>query len=238
MKLIDGKKIAEKNLRKIKGQVTRLRNLGISPKLAVVLVGDDKASLSYIRKKEESCCSVGIDFELFKFPENISEDNLLKKLDIVQRDKKLTGLIIQLPLPKKLNARRVLDHIKPELDVDCLTSYCLGKLTANDPMYIPPTADAVLDMLDEYNVKFDDKHIVVVGRGALVGKPLVPRIIFCNKHMDTANLKNVNIVMRQTLFTIKTTLHIHKPPTSFILYMMVSYIIYNLEFSRIKSGSK
>jgi len=197
-KIIDGKKAAQKIFEKLKRKAKKLAKDNIKLKLAVVLVGDDRASVSFIRKKEEACLEVGIDFELFTFPKSIDEDNLLKKIDIIQNDKQLSGLVIQLPLPNKINSRNVLERIKPELDVDCLTSFNQGKLTADMPIALPPTAAACLHLLDEYKVNLVGKYVVIVGRGDLVGKPLgiiltqdKNTITVCNKH--TKNLKAITL---------------------------------------------
>lgn len=197
-KIIDGKKVAENLFNTLKRKAKKLEKESIKLKLAVVLVGDDKASVSFIRKKEEACQAVGIDFELFTFPEDINENNLSRKIDVIQNDKKLSGLVIQLPLPSKINTRNILEKIKPEFDVDCLTSSNQGKLTADMPIVLPPTAAACLHLLDKYSVNLIGKHVVIVGRGDLVGKPLgiiltqdKNTITVCNKH--TKNLKKITL---------------------------------------------
>lgn len=172
MKIVDGREIAKAITNKIGIKNKKLAQSGIKVKLAAVLVGNDQASLSFIRKKEELCREVGISFELFKFPVNISEKMLLEKINIIQSDRGLNGLIIQLPLPKKINTRNVLEAIREEIDVDCLTSKNLGLLTAGIPIILPPTSAAIMEIIDRYNIKYQRKHIVLVGRGELVGKPL------------------------------------------------------------------
>lgn len=194
-KIINGKEISQEIFKKLRRKIKRQK---MSLKLAVVLVGDDKASLSFIRKKEEACENVGINFELFKFPKNIKEKDLFRKLKIIQNDKNLSGLVIQLPLAKHLNTRSVLEGIRPELDVDCLTSYNLGKLTAGMASILPPTAAACLHLIKEYKIDLVGKHVVIVGRGDLVGKPLSilltqdkNTITVCNKY--TKNLKDFTL---------------------------------------------
>lgn len=170
--IINGKRIAKKILKRIAKQVKKLNKQGISVRLAVVLVGRDKASLSFIRQKEKYCRKVGIEFELFKFPRNISEKTLCQKIKKIQKTRSLSGLIVQLPLPRHLHAQKILDQIKPAIDVDCLTSSNLGKLTANIADFLPPTPSACLHLLKASQVSLKGKHVVVVGRGDLVGKPL------------------------------------------------------------------
>jgi methylenetetrahydrofolate dehydrogenase (NADP+)/methenyltetrahydrofolate cyclohydrolase len=197
-KIIDGKKIAQEIFAKLKRKAGILKKQGIALKLAVVLVGEDKASISFIKKKEEACHQIGIDFELFKFFQNIDTEELIEKINIIQNDDKLSAVVVQLPLPKKIDARNVLEIIKPELDVDCLTSFNQGKLTTGMPVILPPTAAACLHLLKKYKINLDGKHVVIVGRGDLVGKPLSiiltqdrNTITACNKY--TKNLKNITL---------------------------------------------
>lgn len=172
MVIIDGQKEAQKILKKIRKNVEKAKKKGIRLKLVALLVGRDRASLSFVRKKEELCYDVGIAFELFQFSEDIKEAALCRKIEIIQEEKDLSGLIVQLPLPRHLKTRSVLEKIKPEYDVDCLTSYNLGKLTAGIPEILPPTPAACLHLLNAYKISTLAKHIVVIGRGDLVGKPL------------------------------------------------------------------
>ncbi len=180
MKILDGIKLANKIIKQIKRDVHKLKSHGIDPKLAALLVGNDKASMSFIHKKEELCKSVGIKFELFKFSANIAEEKLCQKLDVIQSDKNLSGLIVQLPLPPKINARRILENIREDIDIDCLTSKNLGKLAADVAVIIPPTPAAIMEFIKSYNINLKNKHIVIVGRGELVGKPL--SIILTQQH--------------------------------------------------------
>jgi methylenetetrahydrofolate dehydrogenase (NADP+)/methenyltetrahydrofolate cyclohydrolase len=172
MKIVDGKKVAERILKKLKSQIGNLRKRDIVPKLAVVLVGNDEVSLNFIRKKEEFCLKVGADFELFKFPGNIKEKILSDKIKVIQNDKSLSGLVVQLPLPEHLSVQKILDQIDPELDADCLTSFNLGKLAAGISEILPPTPAAILELFKSYKVSFLGKHIVIVGKGKLVGQSL------------------------------------------------------------------
>lgn len=187
--IIDGRKIAANILEKLKREVSQLGKQGKSLKLACVLVGRDQASLSFIRRKEKSCQDLGIEFELFQFPSTIDEGILIEKIRAIQDDSLLSGVIIQLPLPKKLNQLRVLEAVRPELDVDCLTPTNWGKLVVGAPLVLPPTASAILHILKIHKIKLSGKHIVIVGRGDLVGKPLAVlltqeknTVTSCNKY--------------------------------------------------------
>ncbi len=171
-KIINGTQSAKKLLSQIQRKGTLLKQQGRYLKMAVVLVGEDKASLSFIRKKEESCKKIGINFELFKFQSDLDTLSLCNKIKIIQEDPKLSALVVQLPLPPKVNTRQVLEMIDPRLDVDCLTSYNMGKLSAGIYKILPPTPAAILQLIKEYNINLKRKHIVIVGKGELVGKPL------------------------------------------------------------------
>jgi methylenetetrahydrofolate dehydrogenase (NADP+)/methenyltetrahydrofolate cyclohydrolase len=196
MEIIDGRKIADEILQKLKKEVAMLKTKGKKLKLACVLVGKDSASLSFIKRKEISCRDIGIDFQLFKFAQNIREKKLIKEIKKIQEDKFLSGLIIQLPLPKQLLQAEVLETIKPTFDVDCLAPENLGRLAFGRPEILPPAAAAILHILKIYNIKLQGKHIVIVGRGDLVGKPLAIlltqekcTVTSCNKY--TKNLARV-----------------------------------------------
>jgi len=193
MIIIDGQKEAQKILKKIKRQVKNCRKSGIRLKLIAALVGRNEASLSFIRKKEKLCQEAGIAFRLYQFPKDTSETTLCQKIDMIQEKEDLSGLILQLPLPRHINTRNVLERIKPKYDVDCLTSTNLGKLTAGIPTILPPTPAALLHLLNAYRINIFSKHVVVVGRGDLVGKPLgilltqeKNTLTLCNKY--TKNL--------------------------------------------------
>lgn len=169
--IINGQKIAENLLVKLKRRVSDLENKSITPKLGVILVGQDKPSLAYVHQKEKACRKIGIDFKLYQFSKNISTKKLCQKIKNIQRQK-LSGLIIQLPLPKHLHVQQVLDSVNPKIDVDCLTSFNIGKLATKTQEIMPPTCGAILDLLNAHKINLKGKHVVVVGRGDLVGKPL------------------------------------------------------------------
>lgn len=192
-KLIDGKKIAEIVEARTAKKVAELKAKKISVKLAVILVGDDKPSCSYVAKKGESAQKVGIDFELHKYPANISKTDLISEVLKIQSDKKLTGLIVQLPLPEPLYTNDVLNAIKPEIDVDCLTDVNLGKLVMKTNVIVPPTPGAVITILKEIGVDLVGKDITIVGTGALVGKPLTIMMINEGASVITVNSKTKNV---------------------------------------------
>lgn len=173
MEIVDGKQIARSILENLAKQVA---DLGLRPHLAVVLVGSDPASLTYIRKKQEAALKIGIKFSLYRFPANIQFDELSSEIRSIQ-SQPLSGIIVQLPLPDSLDKRKVLNLLNPDIDVDYLSWESLGKLVIGENPLIPPTPGAILEVLDYYKVNLSGKHIVLVGAGDLIGKPLANLLI-------------------------------------------------------------
>ncbi len=170
--LIDGQGIAKKINSETKAQATKLRKQGIVPKLAVVLVGNNKASEVYVRQKQAIAKSVGVDFSLHKIPSAITLNRFKQIIKKIQTDAKLSALIVQLPLPEKLYTRELLNVIRPNLDIDFLTDANLGTLISKTNTLEPPTAGAMLEILRSLKIFPKGKQVVVIGAGALVGRPL------------------------------------------------------------------
>ncbi|NCO05164.1 MAG: bifunctional 5,10-methylenetetrahydrofolate dehydrogenase/5,10-methenyltetrahydrofolate cyclohydrolase [Candidatus Magasanikbacteria bacterium] len=180
-KKIKGKPIAQQILSTVAERVSSLKKQGHPVKLAVILVGDDQPSATYVRKKGEAAQTVGIEFFLHHFPADIDQTTLIAQITAIQEDPMLSGLIVQLPIPDHLYTREVLDAVSPAVDVDCLHSENLSSLEASTAVVLPPTPGAVLSILEHLAVTVRDKHVTILGRGALVGKPMA--IIF--EHMGS-----------------------------------------------------
>ncbi len=170
--LIDGKAIAEKIRGQIALDVKKLKKKNIKPKLGVVLVGSDKPSQTYVGKKQQAAEAAGIGFVLKKFPATVNKNKLIADIKKLQKNEKLSGLIIQLPLPEKLYTSEVLNAVNSSIDVDCLTDTNIGKLVMRTNYIYPPTPYAVMTILKELNFEVAGKNITIVGMGSLVGKPL------------------------------------------------------------------
>lgn len=170
--LINGKSIAEGILRETSEKVGILKEQNITPKLGVILVGKDKPSQTYVRKKEEAAKKVGMDFVLKQLCEESATQDVIKKIIELQNDNSLSGLIVQLPLPKHIDTNTVLNAINPKKDVDCLTYVNLGKLVMQTHIIVPPTPGAVMSVLNKIGAELKGKDVVIVGTGKLVGKPL------------------------------------------------------------------
>ncbi|MFB6225949.1 MAG: bifunctional 5,10-methylenetetrahydrofolate dehydrogenase/5,10-methenyltetrahydrofolate cyclohydrolase [Candidatus Paceibacteria bacterium] len=190
--IIDGHNIAKKIEQKSKQKVEKLKQKGSTPKLGVVYIGEDKPSRTYINKKRQKAQQLGIEFELFKYPNDISRSEINNQLKKIPQGG-LDGLIIQLPVPDRLYPD-ILDLVRPEIDVDCLTSENLGQLVKGTENFVPPTAGAIMEIIDKTTDSLIGKEVTIVGTGILVGKPTAimlmnkeATVTTCNKH--TNNLK-------------------------------------------------
>ncbi|MEW6739809.1 MAG: bifunctional methylenetetrahydrofolate dehydrogenase/methenyltetrahydrofolate cyclohydrolase FolD [Nitrospirota bacterium] len=192
--LIDGKKVAERIREDLKKEVDELKSRGINPGLAVVLVGENPASKKYVASKEKTCGEIGINSFGYKLPDTTTQKELLDLIDKLNADPKVNGILVQLPLPKGLNEKEVMDRISPAKDVDGFGPDALGKLVLDEPGFIPCTPHGAMKMLEAYNINPAGKHAVVVGRSVIVGKPLALLLLRKNAtvticHSKTPNLK-------------------------------------------------
>jgi methylenetetrahydrofolate dehydrogenase (NADP+) / methenyltetrahydrofolate cyclohydrolase len=166
-KLVDGNKISERIIKKLQ---ERIKKNKLSLKVSVVLVGDNKVSLSYIRQKGKMAEKIGIDFTVYNFLKKIKEDELIKKIKKIEE--KSSGLIIQLPLPSYLNKRNVLNSISEKKDIDFLSKQNLSYFYNGDFSFLPPVISAINYILKDKKISVKGKNIVLIGYGDLVGKPL------------------------------------------------------------------
>jgi methylenetetrahydrofolate dehydrogenase (NADP+) / methenyltetrahydrofolate cyclohydrolase len=170
--LLRGQPIASTILKDAETRMSALRAQGKPVKLVVILVGDDAPSRTYVEKKGEMAQKIGIDFTLIHLPTDSSTDDVIAKVDSVQSDPLLSGIIVQLPLPKHIDTVRVLESIDPLRDVDCLTETNLGKIVNKTHYLLPPTPSGVFSFLESLNVDVTGKNVTILGAGPLVGKPL------------------------------------------------------------------
>ncbi|MCS7164139.1 MAG: bifunctional methylenetetrahydrofolate dehydrogenase/methenyltetrahydrofolate cyclohydrolase FolD [Thermodesulfovibrio sp.] len=191
--IIDGKSLALKIKEELKKDVQELKNKGINPCLAVILVGDNKASQKYVSFKEKTCKELEIQSLVFKFDENIDETSLLNLIDELNNDPNVNGILVQLPLPKHLNQNIILEKINPLKDVDGFTPFCLGRLLNDNPLFIPCTPKGVIRMLDEYKIPLEGKQAVVIGRSVIVGKPLSLLLLKRNATVTICHSKTFNL---------------------------------------------
>lgn len=192
--ILDGKKLRDKIFENLK---QRLNNMSEKPTLAVILVGENPASQIYVRNKKKTAENLGIYSIVINYPSNISEKILLDKIQELNNDNKITAILVQLPLPKHIDKFKIIDAIAPEKDVDGLTPYNSGKLFSGEEPYVYPcTPKGILLLLDEYNIELAGKHVVVIGRSNLVGKPVAQMLLNRNAtvtmcHSHTKNLSDI-----------------------------------------------
>jgi len=193
MILLDGRKIKEEKIQELKKDIDKLER---KPSLVVIQVGNDEASNIYIRNKENTALKLGCSFKHIKLDDNVSEEVLLEKIDQLNKDKMVDGILVQMPIPKTIDEKKLQNKILPYKDVDGLSDINAGLLSHNKETLIPATALGVLEMLKYYNIDVKGKHVVIVGRSNLVGKPLLSLMLnndatvtIC--HSNTTNLKEV-----------------------------------------------
>ncbi|ESU30554.1 bifunctional 5,10-methylene-tetrahydrofolate dehydrogenase/ 5,10-methylene-tetrahydrofolate cyclohydrolase [Bacillus sp. 17376] len=169
--IIDGKEIAKKKKLEIADQVKELKKQGVTPGLAVILVGDNQASRTYVNSKQKTARELGMHNVLIEYPVSITEQELLAKLDELNRDEDIHGILIQLPLPDHINEKNLIEAISPEKDVDGFHPINLGRMMTGQDAFLPCTPYGVMVMMKEIEINLAGKHVVVVGRSNIVGKP-------------------------------------------------------------------
>lgn len=190
---IDGKAIADRINSETAKRVAFLETRGTKIKLAVLLVGDHQPSATYVRKKGEAAKKIGIRFALHRLPAATRTNAILRRLDAIQADPSLSGLIVQLPLPPRCDTPTVLARIRPDIDVDCLTPENLGRLIGGDGAIVPPTPGAIMAILKNLHYSLAGKRVTIVGTGMLVGRPLAIMMINAGATVTTCNSKTRNL---------------------------------------------
>lgn len=176
--LIDGKAISQIIRDEIKNEVSVLQSeKGITPGLAVILIGEDPASQVYVRMKHKACEEVGFKSEQIKYPETISEAELLYTIELLNKREDIHGILVQLPLPKHIRTHVVLDQVIPSKDVDCFHPYNVGRLLIGEPLFAPCTPSGVQELLKRVGIKTSGKHVVILGRSNIVGKPMAALLL-------------------------------------------------------------
>lgn len=170
-KLINGKQIAADKRQQIKVKVQELAEKGLVPGLAVILVGENPASQSYVKGKIRDCKEVGIHSELIRLPENVTEEELLAEVVRLNRAPSIHGILVQLPLPKQISEDKVIETIAPEKDVDGFHPVNLGKMMIGQDCFEPCTPAGIIEMLHACKIRIAGKHVIIVGRSHIVGKP-------------------------------------------------------------------
>lgn len=176
-KIIDGKQIAADIRAELKAEVARLRTKGITPGMGVILAGADPASISYVTAKEKACAEAGIYSDDNRLPAETTEQELLTLVDKMNKDPKINGILVQLPLPKHIGEQKVLLAIDPDKDVDGFHPMNVGKMVVGEKAFLPCTPHGVIQMLLRTGVQLEGAEVVIVGRSNIVGKPLANMLI-------------------------------------------------------------
>ncbi|PFC88133.1 bifunctional methylenetetrahydrofolate dehydrogenase/methenyltetrahydrofolate cyclohydrolase FolD [Bacillus anthracis] len=194
--IIKGNEVAEKKRAQLTEEVVKLKERGIVPGLAVILVGEDPASRSYVKGKEKGCEQVGIYSELIELPETITEERLLAEIDRLNGDDRINGILVQLPLPKHIEEKAIIERISPEKDVDGFHPISVGRMMTGQDTFLPCTPHGIVELVKETNLDISGKHVVVIGRSNIVGKPVGQ--LFLNEnatvtycHSKTQNMKEL-----------------------------------------------
>ena len=192
--IIDGKELARKTRSNLKIDCEELKKKGITPKLAVILVGDDKASKVYVRNKNKVCEDVGIEFEEHILEAEITQKQLIDLIEELNNRKDINGILLQSPIPAHLDINEAFRKIAPEKDVDGFNPVNVGKLSLNQDTFVSCTPYGIMKMFEEYKIDLEGKDVVIIGRSNIVGKPLIQCCLNKNAtvtvcHSRTKNLK-------------------------------------------------
>lgn len=196
-KIISGKEVSAAIRQKIREDAQTLReNHGIQPGLAVILVGNDPASQIYVRNKQKACEEVGFHAFEYRLSENSTEEQLLDLIGVLNKDNKVHGILVQLPLPDHIDPQTVINTISPDKDVDAFHPFNVGKIMIGDYEFLPCTPAGVMELIDSTGVEISGKNCVVVGRSNIVGKPMAMLLLHRNAtvticHSRTRNLAEI-----------------------------------------------
>jgi len=195
MTLLDGKKLSIKIKEQLKKEVAKLKEEGVIPGLAVILVGNDPASQTYVKMKKNACNEIGIYSVVHEFPETITQKELISTIDMINENPNIHGLLIQLPLPKHIDTTKILERVSPKKDVDGFHPYNMGRLVEGLDTFAPCTPLGVMELFKEYNINVKGKDVCIVGASNIVGKPMWALLLnefatvdIC--HIETKDLKS------------------------------------------------
>lgn len=191
--LLDGKAVAKVLKEEVTKEIAQWKEKGVQPKLAVILVGDDPASVVYARSKQKVAEGMGMAFELFTMPAATPEADILKQIDVLNNDKDVHGIMIELPLPKGISKNKVTTAVRPDKDVDGGHPINRGYILSGEEGLFPATPESCIELLLRSGVEIAGKHVVLVGRGETVGKPLVFMILKYNATVTICHSKTPDL---------------------------------------------
>ena len=191
--ILDGKKLANESEKEISKSVLSLKKKGVTPTLATILVGDDPASDTYVRMKQETCKRVGMKSVAINLPTETSTDALLSKIDELNNDENIHGILLQHPVPNQINERKCFERISIEKDVDGVTCLGFGRMSMDLSAYGSCTPAGIMRMLDRYDVDISGMHAVVVGRSPILGKPMAMMLLNMNATVTICHSRTIEL---------------------------------------------
>lgn len=192
-KILDGKQIAKDYRQGLQDEVEVLKQKGYTPKLSVILVGNDGASQSYVRSKKKAAEKIGMISEVIHLEEDTSEEDVLKELERLNTDESVSGILVQVPLPKQVDEQKVLDAIDPDKDVDGFHPINIGRLYLDQAKLIPCTPLGVMELLKHADIDLEGKNAVVIGRSHIVGQPVSKLLIQQNATVTVLHSRSQNV---------------------------------------------
>ncbi len=191
--IIDGKAVSAATREAIKNEVAELKAKGVTPGLAVIIVGDDPASRVYVNNKKKACADLGMLSEEYALPAETTNEELLSLINELNGRKDINGILCQLPLPRHLDEKAVINAIAPEKDVDAFHPVNVGGIMTGDYSFLPCTPAGVMQMLKHYNIETAGKHCVVIGRSNIVGKPMAMLMLHANATVTICHSRTQNL---------------------------------------------
>lgn len=191
--IISGKELASEIKQDLAKEIERLKVKNLIPKLVVVLVGDNPASLSYVKGKEKAAAEIGMDSEVITLPVETTEADLLALLDELNDNDAVHGILVQLPLPDQINEQKVIDRINPKKDVDGFHPINIGKMMTGEDSFLPCTPYGIITMIKSKGVEIEGKHAVIIGRSNIVGKPVGQLLLNENATVTYCHSKTENM---------------------------------------------
>ncbi|MCG1190953.1 bifunctional methylenetetrahydrofolate dehydrogenase/methenyltetrahydrofolate cyclohydrolase FolD [Staphylococcus epidermidis] len=198
-KILDGKQIAKEYRQRLKNQVNELKEHGFTPKLSVILVGNDGASQSYVKSKKKAAEKIGMISEIVHLDESTSEEEVLSELNRLNNDDTVSGILVQVPLPKQVSEQKVLETINPNKDVDGFHPINIGKLYIDEQTFVPCTPLGIMEILKHADINLEGKNAVVIGRSHIVGQPVSKLLLQSNATVTIlhSRTKNMNAHLKQ-----------------------------------------
>lgn len=193
MTLIDGKATSQKIKDEIKNEVIKLKQKGITPTLAVILVGDDPASQTYVASKQKACLACQMGSVMHKLSANTTQQELISLIDVLNADDSIDGILVQLPLPKHINTNEILRKIDPKKDVDGFCAQNMGALVSGLDGFVPCTPLGIMELLKQYNINPQGLNTLVIGRSNIVGKPMAALLLNAGATVTIAHSKTKNL---------------------------------------------